>query len=651
MINSKEISVIVQGAIHEEYTPMVINSIRKYLPKAELILSTWKNSKVENLDYDTLIENIDPGAEVLFPQWGQKHNLNRQIISTLNGIKKAQRKYVLKIRTDILLKNNHFLLYFDKFNDRCETCKILNKRVIICNYYARHPEVFPFHISDWVMFGLKEDILNIWNIPIAPEPETTKWFYSHNLLRQHLEPGPYSHFRHRYCAEQYIWASFLKKYIDLNFDNMFDNNIRNIEYTKISFANNLVIISPLQFGIIFLKNKIKKENDIYNFIQWQELYRIYCNPNYKMPFLQKLSHNQKYNNLKNKLKKHLNKVFVFTKYIADYFSNILSVLFYLLKIIKSLIFACFVRQQSSDQKMIEKISDKINKSNIKNVNIIQMANGESFILANLMSEFNKIFLPNETAWITTNKNTKKIMDAYAEDQVKYLNLKLTNFRKSQYNYKKIRYNIFLNDDFWFDLWSKKEHFIEKFVKTYNINAKYLTLKKPEFNDFNEEFLLQKIRNIHLNIDNFVFISPEANSMSLLPMEFWEKITHNLQKQGYDVFNNIINDENKIKDSKSCFITIEEAYYLASKAKRIIGLRSGFLELFLTLDIPMSVIYNCQENCNNPFLINIVNNYTLLKYPYKNKEIKEYYFKYNKSKNIIADIAKNVKSFNSTFADD
>ena len=41
MIKSEDISVVVQGAIVSNLTNNCLKSIRKYLPKAEIILSTW----------------------------------------------------------------------------------------------------------------------------------------------------------------------------------------------------------------------------------------------------------------------------------------------------------------------------------------------------------------------------------------------------------------------------------------------------------------------------------------------------------------------------------------------------------------------------------------------------------------------------------
>ena len=89
-IQSSEISVVVQGAIDQNNTPLCITSIRKYLPKAEIILSTWEGSDTENLDYDILVLNKDPGG---YRDICTKfvNNLNRQLVSTSNGIKKASK--------------------------------------------------------------------------------------------------------------------------------------------------------------------------------------------------------------------------------------------------------------------------------------------------------------------------------------------------------------------------------------------------------------------------------------------------------------------------------------------------------------------------------------------------------------------------------
>ena len=62
MIDSKDISVVIQGAIDPIETKKCISSIKQYLPGAEIILSTWENSNLEGLEYDHLVLSKDPGA-------------------------------------------------------------------------------------------------------------------------------------------------------------------------------------------------------------------------------------------------------------------------------------------------------------------------------------------------------------------------------------------------------------------------------------------------------------------------------------------------------------------------------------------------------------------------------------------------------------
>ena len=65
MIDSKDISIVIQGKNEKIKTAKCINSIRKYLPGSTIIFSTYKNEYVEDLDYDILVESDDPGATLL----------------------------------------------------------------------------------------------------------------------------------------------------------------------------------------------------------------------------------------------------------------------------------------------------------------------------------------------------------------------------------------------------------------------------------------------------------------------------------------------------------------------------------------------------------------------------------------------------------
>ena len=283
MINSKDISVVVQGAIDKENTPKCLKSIRKYLPDAEIILSTWEGSNTEGLDFDILLLNNDPGSFKMSP-W-EINNVKRQIFSTLQGLKNCSRKYALKIRSDILLTGDNFTKYFFFFFSYNEEWHFLKKRIIIPSFLSRDPRVWesPMCPSDWCSFGLLEDMLALWDVPF-PTEEEENWFKYHKKDKNVKEY--YYPLVARYNPEQFIWINFIKKYNkNIHVDNMFDINPDSIKETLLSYANNLVILSNKQFGIKLLKPR-RKGGDSWHIITYNEflnIYNNYANGNVKMP--------------------------------------------------------------------------------------------------------------------------------------------------------------------------------------------------------------------------------------------------------------------------------------------------------------------------------------------------------------------------------
>jgi len=335
MIDSKEISVVVQGAIDKNLTQKCLNSIRLLLPKSVIILSTWEGSDAEGLNYDVLIKNKDPGAELCDLEYNIKNNVNRQILSTKNGLMNTTTKYALKLRSDIVLKNNNFLKYFTKFdNFRNKECKIFKNRIIINNLYCanRKKTNFLFHISDWVQFGLTEDIFNLWDIQLQKEPETSKYF----LNKERPLIDPVSTWLFQYIPEQYIWKSCLEKNgIDIKFEYFTDLNERNIEINDLAFANNVVIVNYEEYGIKFLKfdpYKWDYQSQMDYFI-WQKLYKKYCNNNYKISIKYSWKEKLEVENFVLKYNIHKNRLPSLKIFIREF----LAMTFYLI----ATIFSCF----------------------------------------------------------------------------------------------------------------------------------------------------------------------------------------------------------------------------------------------------------------------------------------------------------------------
>ncbi len=248
MVESNDISVVVQGAIDKENTVSCIASVRKYLPQAEIVLSTWKGSNIVGLDYDILVENNDPGSSDLIRLYPFEHqnNINRQIISTRNGILKCSRKYVLKLRTDMILKGNRLLKYYDLFG-QIKTRNTIFKQRIAVNA-ATTPDISLFNVGDWWSFGLKEDMLMLWDIPLYPDKRGGEYF----LKKENTNKKPQNiNIVCRFIPEIWIIYSCYKKFYQINLEHMWDFRDDNLDKSKKFIRNNFLSVENC-FSDIYL---------------------------------------------------------------------------------------------------------------------------------------------------------------------------------------------------------------------------------------------------------------------------------------------------------------------------------------------------------------------------------------------------------------
>ncbi|RYZ96325.1 MAG: hypothetical protein EOO68_17020, partial [Moraxellaceae bacterium] len=113
-IDSREISVVIQGPIFTQtssrapqgITRQILKALRQNLPQATLILSTWQDQPVAQLDADLILQLDDPGTTHFYRQGAKADNLynngNRLIYSTQQALAQVKTPYVLKIRSDLL---------------------------------------------------------------------------------------------------------------------------------------------------------------------------------------------------------------------------------------------------------------------------------------------------------------------------------------------------------------------------------------------------------------------------------------------------------------------------------------------------------------------------------------------------------------------
>lgn len=277
-IDTKDISVVVQGAITPVVTELCLSSIRKYLPEAEIILSTWKGSTVEGLDYDQLILNDDPGCfDLLNIKNSPKCNINRQLYSTIQGLRKANRKYAVKIRTDFVLEAAGFLYWFQYYPNTNKKFTFFKQKLICCELFSRNPRFlerevrYVLHPSDFFFFGLREDLIDLFDIPLISFDDSiylARKCYGSVVLN-------------RYTPEQFLWIGFLRKHLsDISIlpESQEEFSFEHVKLTEQTFAANFIILSFEQCGI-----KCTKVQSVANYTdncfthrQWKWLYNYYC---------------------------------------------------------------------------------------------------------------------------------------------------------------------------------------------------------------------------------------------------------------------------------------------------------------------------------------------------------------------------------------
>ena len=144
---------MVQGPYFKNITNKVLDNIYKRFKDSELIYSTYKGEKIEKkykkkfkVIYNKILPKTPNSLDPLM-----YYNYFGHVRTSLNGIKKSSKNYILKTRSDVVFNDTNFLEFFNKFNFFNKKYKILKKRVIISSHYTIDPRKYPLplHFSDW----------------------------------------------------------------------------------------------------------------------------------------------------------------------------------------------------------------------------------------------------------------------------------------------------------------------------------------------------------------------------------------------------------------------------------------------------------------------------------------------------------------------
>jgi hypothetical protein len=221
------------------------------------------------LEYDAVVQSEDPGAIEYYP--GLYYNLNRQIVSTRAGLDSVDSLYAVKMRTDTQIVGRKVTALLSEAED----ASLFSRKILALDLFFRDPRKYKwmlFHIGDIFQIGKTKDLQDLWSIPLAPEPETSRW----NL-------GKFSIFNEcpelmmRYVPEQYIFVAFLAKHnIDASLIYPCELDLEKSVLSELLISENFSIFTYEELGLriperlltdmhprdIYDKNTLKKANPI-----------------------------------------------------------------------------------------------------------------------------------------------------------------------------------------------------------------------------------------------------------------------------------------------------------------------------------------------------------------------------------------------------
>lgn len=129
----------------------------------------------------------------------------------------------------------------------------------------------PFFLSDFFHFGLTEDLLKLWDLPLFENYRFNPKFKGRRQHRQY--PWP------MFSAEQAFITRFLEKHMDIEFRHKFDLSANNKAVSNAIIANNFLILEAPTLALEVpqrIAHEHKLYTDFYSHIRWQTLYKTHC---------------------------------------------------------------------------------------------------------------------------------------------------------------------------------------------------------------------------------------------------------------------------------------------------------------------------------------------------------------------------------------
>ncbi len=287
-----DFAFVIQGGItkgHRVDTEIIkyILKIRRYFPLNDIIVSCWDVTPNDKLVLEKIssyhrvqfIFNQDPGCiSKVYKGVRYNCNINRMIVSTINGVVASNKDYIIKIRSDSYFDSNNlerFLtVFYNEKNpnlERDDNYSVFEERVVNCNLFARNPRSYLpylFHPGDIFLAGKKNDLIKLFSVKLADE----------NIFESHRRKCFFTLMR--LVPEQYLWVNCIKafKKVDVYGSNK-DFSEKFLIESERFYVNNFYVLEPETVQFVWPKHKLQYHNkgkfSVYDTFDWFYLYNKY----------------------------------------------------------------------------------------------------------------------------------------------------------------------------------------------------------------------------------------------------------------------------------------------------------------------------------------------------------------------------------------
>lgn len=287
-----------------------------------------------------------------------------------------------------------------------------------------------------------------------------------------------------------------------------------------------------------------------------------------------------------------------------------------------------------EEKILQLCIDSVG-DNFDDIYLLRVGLGESYLINYIIKDWAKKNGSKNPVFLNP-QNINKTWECFSPIPIKHLTINwdaLWALKNNNYKYKNHRIFVFIPLN---DVHKIGRSYLKKVQPHFETLCNYIGLKNINLSPVNICFSEDTIKKCNeyleyknINKDNFVFISKEALSIPLLPENFWNKITKQIRMLGYDILLN----------SKE--LNISESVYIASLAKSVIAIRSGFSEGISAVAKQMFIFYTPLKYPPIPAKI-FLDAYSLKNYPMvKQNNIFEYIYQLEKEYNIINEIKQKI----------